>query len=734
MINNKSLYRSWLLKCVLFFVSFSLIPVVADIDAVAPPGMPHGWDRPVPPPETPSGMSGDNNEGHKTRAGAKPPVKIDAVMRFNVLKGFYTPDLPNHINVSLPETERIPPSWQRRGTGTGEGKKNTPMDWNFIPSYSPYVVMNGMAFTIMEKMHPETTSKAAVLSHLINMGYPAVEGAKAARAYGNEKLVKKLEKLVAPIPKKRPTAPEGETPYETMLNRLVVTELVSGFPTSGNPGYGSRLRQLGEKALYPVLRSSREDHVFLKRNAAAFLRKFRKRKAAARLREIVKNCRDSVVKIRAIQGLIRLRDKKAMDIFVDGLSSRSPVVQSISAYGLGFVGTKEQIPDIISAARGGNVDTLWACLPALARIEGKDDRVQDFVTGLQLPNSKRKVLDEMVALAAAAHGSSKAEKFVKKRLKSNDESFSMATQYLLVDVLRELDGGPGLLKEMAFGSLLKGNKKKGPRNRGSRFWRRTANYAISKFPESGVPDKVMSEFKEELKKALDGRVTSARPVVCFLKLGRLDPEQAEDIALEKMKSFGEENKRRGPRRRRGGGPNANQASFIQQALGLMGKHEKLTVDVLLKVIKKARKHDLYAHREDGGKDPWKRGSGKWRVSGNWPGLLEQALKTLGANVDDPNEKVLSLLKDLLKSDKKAVPGVAALSLGLMKRRKTAPILSNHLMDENPWVRACSYIALRRMTDNTKEAYQADWIYGEKSKRKQAAKKWKKLVNKKYGSE
>ncbi len=716
---NKQQYTYYISATLLVLAGVAVLPLIADLDIQTPPGTPHEWDRVIKTPDPPTGYpttesstekSEDEKENpRKTRTGKKkdpepPEYTIGSLMSFY---RFTTPDAPNHIKTTIPEPADVdPPEITKQEEGSGVDKKDDdgkyPLEWNYVPKAPAELVMAGMAGSIRHNLHPEHNSAPEINGHLLELGYPASIGANGTAGYGSGAVSGTVGGISSPS-SSTPEIPDADNAFRRMVHRITITDLVNGYPFASDPTYGTKIFALSDTAKPSLIACAKSNHTFVKRNAVALLMNYQGEEVTKVLRKRM-NDSDRVTSVRALKGLIRRYDKEIVDDLINMLSGGQAYKQSIAAFGLGYIGAKKGVDPLIDEAKSRTNDPqfLWSAIPALARISGNDKKILKALKNIQsnLPGGdKQAVLQDMVDLAAAAHGSRKKQKELVNNLKSSTgvKSYPPPVRYLAIDAIAKLAiKKPGALQIMA--NIIQDDN---PGNR-------TRAYAVNALP------KTLRHQKSQVKNLLGGMATNNDVPAqvrsaCLLKLHYYDNRHGANVAAKIARVYAS-----------GGGDMDGAIAFLfEKALEIAGTEEELSEGALKKCVKRAASSKAYAKREVN--DP---NSPFTKVEPH-PGLLERSLIELGHAASPNSSSAISLAERILRSDLERGRGPAALALGLIGGKKSAMILSEGLKSDSPWVRCCSYLAMRQIAP-TKDIF-IDWIFSPRKKFAKKAGAWKSWI-------
>jgi HEAT repeat protein len=680
------------------FLAGALLTPTFDIDVAVPPGTPLEWDKdlhqPVPTgwrakvpttdraPE--AGASGGNAAAAAPRKGAT--VATHAPLDFGVTNlyryfGITTVDIVNHIKVEAPGGGLYKEGDVATGGGSG-------VQWVYMPEHPTELVWTGVAGCLRSILHPELVSVPETVAYLCEVGETALPGTKCVQSPVGEK----LKLLVTPVPEQFPPVRAGAGTFDSMVNRLVVVELTSGFPHALDPTFARRTLCLGERAYKAVLDSTRSNHTLLARNAVAILSNFKTPEAIDELRKLLRS-NDPVVRYRVLTGLGRVRDRASVPALIQGLTSADDVWRAACAYTLGMIGDPGAVDELMKVARSANdLDYLWSLLPAIARLAGPKKEFEDFFTKMELAvlqgglykepptppknmvppkpepaGTKLQVVVEMCKLGLAAAGHAGARDQLKAKFQQHGvDGFYVPNQILLCNVLGRMNDGRAILQQIV---------------------------------ETAKNDRLAVQA------LLDLREQAAENEWLKKQAGSHRAAAVRALALTELFERGEEHFV----------PVGGQAYVVGTALQLMGKTStRNKVDSAIAAATKAHSSGMWARRE--GENILDIIKAKITIC---PPLLEIACIELG-RLGDP--KALETLIRILKSDATGGRAEAALALGAIAGREAIDALVAALEDpKDGWVRFCAYEALRKLSG---QDHLCDWIFGQPGSRSRAVARYK----------
>jgi len=367
-------------------ISFGLVTLAltasADLDVSVPPGSPIEWLGEIPtvdPASNRGRVPTARFAGETVVSGAKPRMVPYSVGNLYSYVRIVTWDLPSEL------------SWTTRTTLSGTGMIETgagkPLVIKYPPPVTDDVYWLAMTALLRRMLHPAQVGDAETLQYLITLGEPALA---AAEASSGEASLKNLcagvrEGVKLTPPHTMPSTLWGATDYEKMMYRLVVEDLVRGYPFALDGEFAARIRFLGDEAAPFVIRASRDPHEFLRRNATLYLGVLNDAAALERLREILLETDDKVCRNRALDALVRRRDTASVQTLAELLSTNKDrsftpfLIQALGA--LGGVAAKNAI---VSKAKSAaqDYDMLVAVGIALGRVGIDTDEVRSLLRRL----------------------------------------------------------------------------------------------------------------------------------------------------------------------------------------------------------------------------------------------------------------------------------------------------------------------------------------------------------------
>lgn len=455
-----------------------------DIDVGIPPGTPLEWSadlfRPpitarhgvMPPKAPPPGLPQVRERASVVQERVPEPLLLP----------FGQMGLYDHFRVTTLDIMRhVLLTWPRRGKYDPDVPSEELADfvWDYPPLYPTEIYWAGALNALRVILHHEVVPAREMSAYLLEMGECALISSKSLLQSGSNIPVSgplPLEKyaIVDPeIADKRPPVAAGETPFEQAVYRLVVSELTNQFPYTIDPTYARFTLALGREAEWALVEASKSQHAFLARNAVSVLGLLPYPKAEERLREILREGKDPIQWVRAAMALGRKRDLTIGPELEKWAASDDAIFSTVSLHLLGRMADPRRLPAVLKIARETeDADTLWAALPAIARLADNTPEMYDtlkklatkrlklskkhagvggFIPPAPEPQGTRDlVLNEVIGLARVAAGEvSDRSNFLNRVRVRGLGGFFAANQFLVIDVLRRIGPGARALLEKA---------------------------------------------------------------------------------------------------------------------------------------------------------------------------------------------------------------------------------------------------------------------------------------------
>lgn len=702
--------------------------VWADLDIEVPVGTPLDWDKelhqPTPviktgipgrkevKPEEPATPAGKKNETQIVQAPIKPTPP--PVMNFSVpnLYNFFritTMDIMNHISpnagsknpvpISPPIEPIDPPTIDTGVTAAGEKRRSEPppdvrMNHGVQGMYPPKIpgelAWLALAAGLRANLHPATVNKHEAIAYLLEIGEPSIGNAGSL-----------VQGMITDIPSTLPPFPTMKDPIDKMLIKIIVLELVSGYPLGMDPTYAKRTMMMGELGLNSIIECTKSPNTFLARNAVAVLANMQGKKAGDALIEVFKRSTDLCMRIRALAGFARTRNKDALPLIRATVSGGPDPLKAMAIYAYGVVASvdpKEQVKaaQTLAGQLGGDKDMQWTILSAIARLHAQDKGVASTCAAIKgqyaahkdvpfprvntppgqapgmrsvvedPPNTKERILYECALLAAAASGdeSSKREALAKGGI----ESWHPQTRLLAAEVLAYLgDQGKSMCKGLA-------------------------SYKEQNIATVAVKTVGLDPSEADwLKSVASGGYPPVVRAAALTRLYSANETYLKEVCQQIVA---------------GGfsGSDGAQAFLVGIAVQMLDRLNANDGATVLRLVEQCSNPPAIAKRV--ATDEYDVTKAKIDI---FPALLELAVLALGATGYEPGlDKLVSLLKD------SPVKAEAALALGSYGKPelvvKAAEALLQGLIDPSDgWVRFACYLSLKNLSG---QDHYTDYVFGQ----------------------
>lgn len=707
-----------------------------DLDLGVPTGTPLDWDKDLHQP-IPTGLVGREglkpvdksnvkDQGTVMRPAVPPPVGYATVNLYSFFR-VKTHDIMNHFKVNLPERKPVPPApppppiidTGERGRNTAGAKKpegvpatfESGIESKYIPPLPGELVWLGIATCLRSQLHPEVLSIPESLAYMIEIGEPALVGPASVQT----PLGDRVKALIKDVPQVAPTVPAVKSPVDAMCARIAVAELTSGFPMGMDPTYAKRTLLLGELAYEAVLACAKSDHSFLAHNATAVLANFAgSEKVSKELWALFESSQDPVIKVRALAGIARKRDRNLLDKLMGVCKQGDDWLRAMAIYAIGHVAGPQDVKialELIAMANGASADFQWTILSAVARIGCKDPKVAQAASahwqalatkgagigdhkpspaqsgpgqGFLPPNPepagyKNKILSEFGLIAAAACGDAAAIAELHNRAAAGATSFTEAARILMADVLAKTGAkGLELAKQIATANTPASNTP--PADGGP-----DVNVAVAAVRAMGFIDPPDIEW---LKTTATGGTHALVRAAALTALFRTAPGALKECCHKIVQEANV------------GSPES--AFLTGMAIQMLDRVDDNKGDEVLKVATAAHSSGMWASRV--ATDEYDITKAKIDVK---PPCLEVAILALGKTA---HEAAVPTLIGWLKSG--PVRGEAALALGGCAGTKVdevvAALLEGLVDPKDGWVRFCCYMSLKHIS---KQDYYTDYVFG-----------------------
>jgi HEAT repeat protein len=343
-----------------------------DLDVAIPSGTPLDWKSELPTryvrPESLLAITRGSDGDTAAPLRARPVVRsIDVVDPSDVL----TLDFAGHLGFQ-------PLEMPRNTTGLQAADRPYPP----LPDVDLYWRTTVALLQMM--LHPARVLRLELQERLLLTGEGALPGLEAAQSLGElADEVKSLRSAIGSMPSKPPEAIAARDPYASMMQRLVADELCLARPYASDLVFAERLVLLRDEIVPFVLPYATGSHSFARRNAVALLALIDSPSSSEALTHALAS-EDLVVKVRAIQGLARRRQRSAAAAMRAELpTAPDPVITAALIRALGELGDAAAIPLLLTTDGPGHAraDLFIERLIALTRVDvaSKRDAVEPFL-------------------------------------------------------------------------------------------------------------------------------------------------------------------------------------------------------------------------------------------------------------------------------------------------------------------------------------------------------------------
>jgi hypothetical protein len=705
-----------------------------DLDLGVPTGTPLDWDKDLHQP-IPTGLVGKEglqpvkpgaakDQGTVLRPAVPPPVGYATVNLYSFFR-VKTHDIMNHFKVNIPERKPVPPApapppiigTGERGTSGGKKPEGAPatfesgLESKYIPALPGELVWLGIATCLRSQLHPEVISIPESLAYLIEIGEPSL----VAPGSFQSPLGDRVKSLVKDAPATAPNFPNLKTPIDSMCARIAVIELTNGFPMGMDPSYAKRTLLLGELAYEAVLACAKSDHAFLAHNATAVLANFPgSEKVSKELWALFESTQDPVIKVRALAGIARKRDRNLIDKLLGVAKGGDDWLRAMAIYALGHVAGPQDAKvaqELIGMAQSADQGMAWSLLPAIARIGCKDPKVSQAASALwqqisakgagigdHKPNPaqsgpgqgflppnpepagyKNKILGEFSLLAAAGSGDAAAIAELHNRAAAGANSFTEAARILMADVLPKTGTkGLELAKQIVSANMPAPNTP--PADGGP-----DVNVAVTAVRAMGFIDPTDIEW---LKSTATSGGHSLVRAAALTALFRTSPTAMKEVCHKIVQEAS---------------VSSPESAFLTgMAIQMLDRVDDNKGTEVLKVAQAALGANMWAQRT--ATEEYDITKAKIDVR---PPCLEVATLALGKTA---HEEAAVTLIEWLKAG--PVRGEAALALGGCAGTKVAQVvealLAGLIDPKDGWVRFCCYMSLKHIS---KQDYYTDYVFG-----------------------
>lgn len=329
-----------------------------DVDVESSAGSPMEWLNDIPKPiislDRTRARPRKGNETRVATQGVPLPYRNGNLFSFFRVT---TPDLLGEI------------SWA--GATKYSGSRDYP------PVMTVDVYWQAVVILLRRLLRPAELNEGEAIQLLIYLGEPAVAAVEASQGESSLRSIRDaVRKAVGTMPPDPPASPQGKTPFEIMMRRLTVEDLVSDYPFAITRPFAPRISLLGDEALPYAIEAAKSDHSFLRRNATLWIAQSSSPHAMAALREVFSSTNDPVVRNRCLEAFARWRDTTVVEELIGQLkTSTDASYRCYLAYVLGRIGDRRAtraIVDLLQANRA-SFDIAMSAVAALARLRDNRD-------------------------------------------------------------------------------------------------------------------------------------------------------------------------------------------------------------------------------------------------------------------------------------------------------------------------------------------------------------------------
>jgi hypothetical protein len=681
----------------------ALCPAALRADGVG--GMP-----PPPPPQWP----GTPTVGPATGPMPSQSFKVDVVgMALRSALGSEWLDFNNPVgsaagSSSLPRAAALP----RKGNEPG---------WRFLPAVPPDLLLLASLTASGQHLQPWLTPDFMAAAYLVEIGEPSLVAVESARGLSPsvDRIVKYVREAVRPLPDSAPAFAPAADPVEAMQRRLVVEDLLAGYPHSTAFPFAPRIladRSLVLELLPRILEAARHRHPLLRRNAVQVLAGLVTEDAAeAELCRTLESTEDAVCRYRALHGLMARRSAKAGAILRAQIkAARDEYYRAYALYALGFIDPESGREAAVAALRERSKDdddSAWAAVQVLARsapaedegmallrkleeglrvLEGPVERARESTPAVR--TYRVRVVRRMVWCALAQSGAAEMDSRIVRALAPDArrrvlEDFPDTSTYLAIDVLARASRA-SLWKVIRDPKEAVDVRARAIDLLGKPEGEEPKELSALAFQADGAP---LVRAAASVKLAAPGSTEAA--------LGLLRLYSAGGLADE-------------------GDPSKERAALV--AARFLSDRKALRRDELLAAFDRAARD-----REDRARrlEPEVAAKGKGgpaRIPPHVP--LVEAL--LSAMAQEGSVECLRRVVETLRGGRERLGGEAALALGESGPAGAEAELLEALASADGWTRFAAAWALAR---RIKGEVACDWIWGAAEARKAGEKRWREIV-------
>ncbi len=664
-----------------------------DLDVGIPPGTPLEWNREFRQP-VPTGGRGnvptlDKKPAPNTTTSERPRANDDYIVAslydyFRVT----TVDIMAHISVSLPNTKG---KVSQDDVATGGGFV---MAWNYPPEMPTELYWMAAMACLRQQLHPEIISWPESAAYCLELGEPAWH----ASTVSSGDLSTYLRKHLSDLPKAPPTVPKMKGAADQVIVRIAAVELSGGFPHGLDPSFSRRTLALGDDAFWPVVECARSPHTFLARNAVVVLSHYARPEAAEELIKLFRTTQDPVIKVRALNGLVRRGGAKPLvpDLVKIAGDAKDEPMRALAIYSLGLIGDSAGLPPLKELAKRLDDELFFTLTPALARLCDKETlllierAVGAKINGVDTvnpaaPNGKDKwrIIHQMAVIGLAMAGE---QKFVDETLKRTLDGFHPVVHFLAVEALASMgDKGAETLRKKVIDPLAT-----------EEIVRLEALRRLAAMRKIGGP--ALKEL------ALSTKGASTRGLA-LQQLATIEETITKEVCAQIIGDYAAGK----------GGTKPEDDFVVAVAAQIGGRLGALKAPELIKAVERAIVAKAFARRE--GKNETDITKAEIKLH---PALLEILLIELGRTGSATAAPVLIAM--LTKPPFPQGRAEAAIALGNVGTKEGIDVLLKVIEDDpDGWVRMCGYRALKALT---KQDHFCDWVFGDKEHRRKCVEAYK----------
>ncbi|MFC1587816.1 HEAT repeat domain-containing protein [Planctomycetota bacterium] len=503
-------------------------------------------------------------------------------------------------------------------------------------------------------------------------------GVAVREAYDSGKGLKFWDRL---SPEKDVALPLKTGVRTLMLYEIIIGDLASGHNYFNDHKYLRRIKMIRaapevQDIILKLADSQR--YLVVHRNACAMLAWIGDERARAALLKAAKG-EDISMRNRAILDLLLFNDEKIVPWLLMQLRhTDDPFFRALLLYALGQIQDKRVLEPLLAySSKAFNLtndvelrEFCWSMLPALARHRAADERAMKLYEACLKSYTNTDPLYQIALLGAAASGSEKHLKTLKRMVPSK--------KYPL------LHFAPGA-KALAFELLTNHDIFKDGRDFRQDIF--LAEVAADQFRFAALYDKKFTakDLPSLLKWATDSAFTNPMKGLALVKLLELDVASASGPAADAVQAYAKLNQ-----------PTPYDGAHIPLALKILFTQNKLPPKLLLKVLEKAYAAIIFSNTLE------LRMHGIKHYPPFPPPVLDHAVK-YAAELND--KKCLSFVLKLLQKDS-LHKDVMIWNLKAARHDKLNALLVAHLEHSDGWIRYCAAESLEAISG---KAIDCNWL-------------------------